>query len=108
MAAGGCIDDEFEAAGFQQIDSIGPALVHFENRFAREAGGFQRLGSPASGEKQEAEFVEFSSDFNSGGFIAIVDTDEERPGIGNGRSRGELRFAERFAETLTDAHDFAG
>ena len=108
MAAGGCVDDELEAAGFQKIDGVGTAFVDFENGLAREAGSFEGDRSATGGEEREAELVELAGDFDGGGFIAIVDADEERAGIGDGRSRSQLSLAESLAEAFANAHDFAG
>ena len=84
MAAGGCVDDKFEADGFEKIDGVGTAFVDFENGLAREAGSFEGDRSATGGEEREAELVELAGDFDGGGFIAIVDADEERTGIGDG------------------------
>ena len=86
MAAGGCINDQLEAAGFEKIDGVGTAFVDFEYRLARQARGFQRACGAAGGEESEAEFVELASHIDSGGFVAIIDADEERARIGDGRT----------------------
>ena len=87
VAAGGGIDDELEAAGFEKIDRIGAAFVDFENGLARQAGGLQSARCAAGGEEAEAEFVKLARDFDGGGLVAIIDADEERAGIGDGRYR---------------------
>ena len=41
------VDDEIDLSSFHQIHDVRPALIHFEDGFRFDAGGFQRRGGSA-------------------------------------------------------------
>ena len=58
MRAGGGVDDQLQRPALQQIDRVGPAFIHFEDRLALDAGALNRCGGAARRGQLEAELGE--------------------------------------------------
>ena len=106
--AGGGVDDQVERAGLQKIDGVRTAFVHLEHGLRRDSGGADRVGGAARGGDFEAQFVEALGERHGDRLVAIVHADEHAALVGQRRAGAQLRFGERFAEILADAHHFAG
>src|ERR1700758_4986618 len=49
------VDDQIDFSGFHQVYNVGPALVHFEDRFRLDSCGFQSCGGAARGQQPKAK-----------------------------------------------------
>jgi len=92
----------------QEIEHVGPALVHLEHRFHRNAAGPEIPGGPGRAQHPESEFVEAPGDGHHGGLVAVIHRDADRPLQGKRPVGADLGLGEGHAEGVGDPHDLAG
>ena len=78
VLAAGRVDDELDAALFDEIDGVGAALVDFEDALDTEAGGFKGVGGAFGGDDLEAEIDVAARQWHGGLLVVVVDREEDR------------------------------
>ena len=102
------VDEQLDLARHQQVDRVGPALVHLEHPLGGNAAGAEVPRGALGGEDPEAEPVEPPRDRHHVGLVVIVDRDEDRARQRQRAVGGDLRLGERHPERVGDAHHLAG
>ena len=70
------VDEQLDLARDQQVDGVGPPLVHLEHPLGRNPASPEVARSALGAQHPEAECVEPPGDRHHGRLVVVVDCDE--------------------------------
>src|SRR5579875_3109722 len=102
------IDHQIHFTGFDQIDDVRTAFVHFVNFLDVDSGARESRGCATRGDDLQSGGGKILRDPGDGALVVIVDAHEDGAGKRKALASGELRLGERAGKRGRDAHHFAG